>query len=127
MDRPRKKKTPPKMVEPPEEEVRQLADWMSDHPWSLTYGDFLKRAQLEYGLKLKSFVAVDPKGRSVKMPYLEGQDGNRIYLPGKLEATDQLDPFTTGSLCRRMRVPPEDFGLDPEEPDEGGDEDFKLD
>jgi hypothetical protein len=50
------------------------------------------------------------------MPYLEDPVAGRVaHLPGNVRMEDQLDPFVTGSLCRRLRIPPEDFGLLPEE------------
>jgi hypothetical protein len=48
--------------------------------------------------------------------YLQSEDKETtVHLPG-IDLDEQLDPFTTGSLCRRMGIPPEDFGLPSEEP-----------
>ena len=55
------------------------------------------------------------------MWYLQSAEkGATVHLPG-IDLDEQLDPFTTGSLCRRMGIPPEDFGLNPEELYEGED------
>jgi hypothetical protein len=48
--------------------------------------------------------------------YLQSEDKETtVHLP-EIDLDEQLDPFTTGSLCRRMGIPPGDFGLPPEEP-----------
>jgi hypothetical protein len=47
-----------------------------------------------------------------------------VHLPG-IDLDEHLDPFTTGSLCRRMGVPLEDFGLASEEAYEEGDLDLE--
>lgn len=50
------------------------------------------------------------------MPYLLGEDGTtRVILPGNLSLDDQLDEDVTASLCRKLRIPPENFGLPAEE------------
>ena len=55
----------------------------------------------------------------VQMPYLLSPDGKtRVYLPGNLDLDDQLDEFVTASLCRRLGIPQEDFGLLPTTTDE---------
>ncbi|HEY3571029.1 MAG TPA: hypothetical protein VGP73_24075 [Thermoanaerobaculia bacterium] len=51
--------------------------------------------------------------------YLQSEDKETaVHLPG-IDLDEQLDPFTTGSLCRRLGIPPEDFGLPSEEPWDG--------
>lgn len=62
---------------------------------------------------------VDPRGNMVKLPYLKNPDGKVIHLPGNLAMEDVLDEFVTASLCRRIGIPPADFGLQPEEPYDG--------
>lgn len=48
--------------------------------------------------------------------YLQSEDKETTaHLPG-IDLDEELDPVTTGSLCRRLGIPPEDFGLSPEEP-----------
>jgi len=109
----RPRKTPLQVVRSgvTQEEKGQLLEIVAEHPWSLTLEAFLKRVESVYGYRYKYFPAVDPTRQEVRMPYLEGPDGKRVHLPGRLEPEDQLDPFVTASLCRRLRIPLEDFGL----------------
>lgn len=96
------------------EERRQASEWSAEHPWSLTLRQFLTRVESVYGLRLKYITA--------ESPYLQSEDKTiTVHLPG-LELDDQLTPESTRSLCRRIsgtgtiRIPQEDFGLEPEEP-----------
>lgn len=118
MSTPTKKKrasVPPlKLVKATPEEEQQLADIAAGHPWTMTLRDFLEKLESNYGFKYGAFFVTDPDGRSVRMPYVVNQSGRKIPLPG-LTLEDQLDPFVTASLCRLVKVPPEDFGL-PAEP-----------
>lgn len=100
-----------------EEEKGQLADLAAGHPWSLTLRGFLEKVKSDYGFGgPERFRVVDPQGKSVRMTYLLGGDGHtRVYLPGNVGLDDQLDEEVTASLCRRMGIPPEDFGLPAEE------------
>jgi len=95
------------------------------HPWSLLYADFLKRVCSEYGFKVIETEITDPWGRKVRVNYLKSIDGQTpsVHLPN-LEPDTRLDAATTGSLCRRAGIPPEDFGLDPEEPSSEADWDL---
>jgi len=87
------------------------------HPWSSTYAEFLKLVEERYGFKAHFTIATDPAGKKVKMPYLLSADKKRtIELPGNLKPEDQLTEFVVASLCSRIGVPPEDFGLKSEEP-----------
>jgi hypothetical protein len=61
----------------------------------------------------------------MEMWYLQSPNKEKtVHLPG-IDLDEHLDPFTTGSLCRRMGVPLEDFGLAPEEPHDEGDLDLE--
>jgi hypothetical protein len=60
------------------------------------------------------------------MPYLKGSDGRVVILPGRMTDEDQLDEHVTASLCRRIGIPPELFGLAAEESD-GDDFEIGLD
>jgi hypothetical protein len=88
--------------------LNQLRELEAELPWRLTLGQFLERITSEYGFEVC--------GREERDPYLKSPDGHVVHLPGLLQENDQLDETVTGSLCRRLRVPPEDFGLMPEEP-----------
>jgi len=100
-----------------EEEEGQLAALAAGHPWALTLRGFLEKVKSDYGFSgPERFRAVDPKGKEVQMPYLLGEDGTtRVILPGNLSLDDQLDEDVTASLCRKLRIPPENFGLPAEE------------
>ena len=88
------------------------------HPWKLTLKEFLERACSEYGHKLHETAVFDPSDKRVAVPYVECPDGKKVPLPS-LAMEDVLDEFVTGNLCRRLRIPPEDFGLYPDEPYDG--------
>ena len=91
----------------PQEELEAERE-RAGHPWELTFGQFLERAQRFYGYELRH---LGP------LPYLISSEGGLVaHLPGGLELTDRLDEIATASLCRRLRIPPEDFGLMAEEP-----------
>lgn len=61
----------------------------------------------------------------MEMWYLQSADKEKtVHLPG-IDLDEHLDPFTTGSLCRRLGVPLEDFGLASEEACEEGDLDLE--
>jgi hypothetical protein len=86
------------------------------NPWSLSYGDFLKLVKERHGYTEHETFAIDPTGKKVRMPYLRSADGERTYeLPGNLVPEDQLDEYLTGNLCRRIEIPPQEFGLPEEE------------
>jgi len=95
-----------------EEEDAQLDEL--GHPWSGTLGDFLAVIKERYGLRLSvvELITTDPQKRRIVNRYLQSPDKKvNIHLAGDLGLEDQLDEFSTGSLCRRIGIPPEDFGL----------------
>jgi hypothetical protein len=101
------------------DEKRQLDELEAGHPWCLTLRDFLEKVRSDYGFSgPASFETEDPRGKPIRNPYLIGRDGERVYLPAGLELDEQLDQYVTQSLCRRMRIPPENFGLPAVEPEE---------
>jgi hypothetical protein len=108
-----------KMVKTTQEEREQMTELLKGHPWQLTLGSFLSRVCSDRGFELCNMEVVDPKGNLVKLPYLKNPNGKVIHLPGNLAMEDMLDENVTGSLCRRIGIPPEDFGLQLEEPYEG--------
>jgi hypothetical protein len=108
-------------LEPPsEDEVRQADELREDHPWQLTYGEFLRRVCSEFGFERRNRVH-SLRGKLVSSPYLRSLDGRRrdVQLPGNLVDEDQLNAWITASLCRRLRIPAELFGLPAEEEPEG--------
>lgn len=99
-----------------------MAELREGHPWQLTLAEFLKKVASEYGFELCGKDVTGPKGKTVHMPYLKNRETGRVvHIPGTLQPEDQLDPYVTGSLCRRIGIPPEHFGLMPEEPYEEDD------
>lgn len=107
------------------EEQRQLQELTTESPWSLTLREFLAKVEAQYGLRLSRRSAAHPQGGWMEIWYLQSEDKETtVHLPG-IDLDEQLDPFTTGSLCRRMGIPPEDFGLPPEEPWDGKDLDLE--
>lgn len=107
-------------LDPSRDEIEQMGQLREEHPWQLRFGDFLKRVCDEYGHQLCEVEVLDPKGNLVKLSYLWSPDRLKlIHLPGTLGMDDQLDQFVTASLCRRLRIPPEHWGLLPEDPFEG--------
>jgi hypothetical protein len=98
------------------EEQRQLQDLAAENPWSLTLREFLAKVEAHYGLRLSRTSAAHPQGGRMEIWYLQSEDKETtVHLPG-IDLDEELDPVTTGSLCRRLGIPPEDFGLPPEEP-----------
>jgi len=96
-----------------EDEERQLRDLEPEHPWSLTLRQFLARVEAFYGLRLVREPADTPAGK-IEILYLRRTDTQRpVHLPG-VDLDERLDPFSLVSLCRRLGIPPEDFGLSPE-------------
>jgi hypothetical protein len=108
---------PDPVIPATQEEIRQLDELAFGHPWQLTLSEFLKRVASEYGFELC--------GMETGSPYLKSPElGRVIHLPGTLHLDEQLEPVVTASLCRRLRIPPEDFGLPQQGPEaEGYDED----
>ena len=85
------------------------------HPWNLSIRDFLAQVESQYGLRRYRIIAQDPTGRIVSLWFLKSADGETsAHLPD-LDLDEELDPYSTASLCRRLGIPPEDFGLLPEE------------
>ena len=101
---------------PTKEEQEQNDELRRGHPWSLTLSEFLKKVASDYGYEWDSMEVIDPKGTPVHLPYLRHRETGRVvHMPGNLRLEDQLNPLVTASLCRRIQIPPEDFGLLPEE------------
>ncbi len=107
-----------RLVRPSREELDQWEASKAGHPWQLTLGEFLRRVASDYGYQLCETDLRVPGRELVR--YLRSPDGkSTAQLPGTLRLEDPLDEFVTASLCRRLGIPPEDFGLIPEEPFEG--------
>jgi hypothetical protein len=92
-----------------------MDDETAGHPWTLTYGEFIDAVCSNYGFQLHETLGSDSRGQRVKVPYLRSCDGMVIPLPRHMDAAMRLNQYKTANLCRRLGVPPEDFGLLPEE------------
>ena len=89
------------------EEEREIEEHRAEHPWRLTVSQFLDRVRHLYG-----FVFQEVATGTTVLRYLKSPDDALVgLLPVGLAMDDQLDEFTTASLCRHFRIPPEDFGL----------------
>ena len=89
-----------------------MDDETAGHPWTLTYAEFIDAVCSNYGFQLQGTLGSDSHGQ-VKVAFLKGRNGEIVPLPRGMEATMRLDPYKTANLCRRLGVPPEDFGLLP--------------
>jgi hypothetical protein len=76
------------------------------HPWEITVREFVDRVRRDYGIEIATSSANLMASRFLR------KDGRSIVL--LLDEDDILSPGVLGSLCRFYRIPPEDFGLDPE-------------
>ncbi len=76
----------------------------------MTVGEFVRLVHDRYGFIYQG------TGGDAAMPYLRGPDGRIIEFPEGFAEDEPLSDLATASLCRRMGIPVEDFGLVPEEP-----------
>ncbi|HEY0513537.1 MAG TPA: hypothetical protein VGH73_16630 [Thermoanaerobaculia bacterium] len=79
---------------------------MARHPWEITLRDFIETVRREYGIEIATSSATLMASRFLH------KDGRSIVL--LVDENEILSPGVLGSLCRFYRIPPEDFGLDPE-------------
>jgi hypothetical protein len=79
------------------------------HPWEITLRDFIAIVRREYGIEIaKSSAAL------VASRFLH-KDGRAVVL--LIDEDEILSLSVLRSLCRFYRIPPVDFGLDPEPED----------
>lgn len=81
----------------------------SRHPWEITLREFVEKARRFYGIQ------IDPSIFDTILSYRR-RDG-RVYILPPLEWDETLEPTILRDLCIIFILPPEDFGLDPEEED----------
>lgn len=90
----------------------------------MTLREFLRRVERQYGLRPQAFPDKVRQSRGFfPIEYIEREGSLRsftVFLG--VEPDDELHPNTLRSLCAQLGLPPEDFGLEPEEPFEGFDE-----
>jgi hypothetical protein len=92
-DRPNKEKLP---------EIRPLAI----HPWELTLREFIEFVRRNYGIEIEYDSAAVVASRFLR------KEGRAFVL--LIDEDEILSISVLRSLCRFYRIPPEDFGLDPE-------------
>jgi hypothetical protein len=86
-------------------EIRSLAR----HPWELTLREFTEIVRRNYGIE------IDLRSATVIASRLLRKDDRGYVL---IMEEDEILPLgVLRSLCRFYRIPPEDFGLDPEPED----------
>jgi hypothetical protein len=95
---PRKEKLP---------EIRSLAR----HPWELTLGEFIEKARRDYGIGIDPAYAAIEGGRFLRK-------GSRVFPVPVFEEDVTMPVHLLRHFCRTFRIPPEDFGLMPEEDDD---------
>lgn len=84
---------------------------MARHPWEITLREFVKMAKREYGAEVDLETAA--VAGSIQANRKETED--RIY-PVLMMDPDAVMPVSVlRYLCEFFGLPPEDFGLEPEE------------
>lgn len=79
---------------------------MARHPWELTLREFIEIARRNYGIEIDLRSAAIVASRLLK----KNDRGYAVVI----EEEAILSLSVLRSLCRFYRIPPEDFGLDPE-------------
>jgi hypothetical protein len=79
------------------------------HPWEITLREFIEQVRRDYGIEVDLRSAAVVASRFLRK-------GDRAYVL-VMEEDEILSPSVLRSLCRFYRLPPEDFGLDPEPED----------
>ena len=82
---------------------------MVRHPWQITLREFIEQVRRNYGIE------VDLRSAAVVASRFLRKDDRAYVLV--MEEDEILSPSVLRSLCRFYRIPPEDFGLDPEPED----------
>jgi hypothetical protein len=86
-------------------EIRSLGR----HPWEITLREFIEIVRRNYGIEIDLRSAA-----IIASQFLRKGDKGLVLL---IDQDEILTISVLRSLCRAYRIPPEDFGLDPE-PDE---------
>lgn len=82
---------------------------MARHPWELTLREFIEITCRNYGIE------IDLESAAVTASRFLRKDDRAYVLV--IEEDEILSISVLRSLCRFYRIPPEDFGLDPEPED----------
>ena len=79
---------------------------MGRHPWEITLREFIEKVRRDYGIE------IDVRSAAIiASQFLRKSDKGLILL---IDQEEILTLSVLRSLCRAYRIPPEDFGLDPE-------------
>ena len=76
------------------------------HPWEITLREFVEIVRRDYGIEIATSSATLVASRFMH------KDGRSFVL--LIDEDESLSLGVLRSLCRFYRIPPEDFGLDPE-------------
>jgi hypothetical protein len=80
------------------------------HPWEITLREFIEKVRHDYGVEIHPASAAVAGGRFLSKD-------RRAYLIPVWEEDEIMPIHLLKNFCRLYRVPPEDFGLLPEEDD----------
>ncbi len=87
---------------------------MGKHPWSLTLRQLIEKIERDLGGLRTPLFGVGPRGRfDVSFMALSPENFATVVGVG---LDDELTPSVVRSLCVQLGVPPDLFGLEPEEP-----------
>jgi hypothetical protein len=98
-----------KPLNPPYKEKLPEIRSLGRHPWELTLQEFIEVVRRNYGIEIDLRSAAVVASRLLRK-------GDRSYV--LIMEEDEILPLSVlRSLCRFYRIPPEDFGLDPDPED----------
>jgi len=91
---------------------------LGGYPWSLTLRQLLDKIERDYGGEISSFFVLGSRG-SARITVLRRKvSTDRLATILDLDPDEELSPTLLRSLCIQLGIPPEDFGLAPDERDE---------
>jgi hypothetical protein len=79
---------------------------LARHPWEISVREFVEIVRRNYGIE------IDLRSATIVASRFLRRDDRAYFL--LIDEDEILSPSVLRSLCRFYRVPPEDFGLDPE-------------
>jgi hypothetical protein len=88
---------------------------LTSPPWRLTLRQFVARVQRDYGVSLRTFAhpMIGPRG-PVRFAYLERTDLTDVFaVMLGMDEDEVLSTTNLRALCEQLRLPPEDFHLNP--------------
>lgn len=95
---------------------------MGRHPWSLTLRQLLDRIERDYAGEISSFFVLGSRG-SARITILRRKVSSvGLATILDIDPDEDLTPTVLRSLCIQLGVPPEDFGLGHEDPNQDASE-----